>query len=247
MAVFRRRDGRPAPVGPQRSGGRRQPSFLLREECASAQGKKVGGAVAGARPAGRQTSHAERPPGRLGHSGPGGERRRSATPAAEHARLTRSAPYSVQGEPARASDCERPAVVAGTFYLCKARVAQRTKRRHVPPRTSVWSMAPANSPASTDTEGIMMAKYKRKKQLSSSLIDCVGSLRTTKASRPGLAKQGYSAATIIELTRLLACWANGRGAPASICDSIDPGSPPPPRSSGAAGRFAPRRAPRSCS
>ena len=65
MAVFRRRDGRPAPVGPQWSGGRRQPSFLPREECASAQGKKVGGAVAGTRPAGRQTSHPERPPGRL--------------------------------------------------------------------------------------------------------------------------------------------------------------------------------------
>ena len=65
MAVFRRRDGRPAPVRPQRSGGRRKPSFLLREECASVQGKKVGGAVAGTRPTGRQTSHPERPPWRL--------------------------------------------------------------------------------------------------------------------------------------------------------------------------------------
>jgi hypothetical protein len=87
MAVFRRRDGRPAPAGPQRSGGRRQPSFLSREECAPAQGKKVGGAVAGTRPAGARPATKRGPPGRLQAQSPGendadrqGQRQR--TPAA---------------------------------------------------------------------------------------------------------------------------------------------------------------------
>ena len=141
MAVFRRRDGRPAPVGPQRSGGRRQPSFLLREECASAQGKKVGGAVAGARPAGRQTSHAERPPGRLGHSRPG-ENDADRQPPRQSTHASRDPPrYSVRGEPDRDPITSAPTVVAGTFYLCKARVAQRTKGSTAP-KSSAWSMAP---------------------------------------------------------------------------------------------------------
>jgi hypothetical protein len=49
MVVARRRFGRLAPVGPQRSGGRREPSFLAREEAWHTPGKKVGEAVAGHR------------------------------------------------------------------------------------------------------------------------------------------------------------------------------------------------------
>jgi hypothetical protein len=65
MGVFRRRDGRSAPVGPQRSGGRRQPSFLARAECAPAQGKKVGGSRCRDKAGRRQTRYKERAPGWL--------------------------------------------------------------------------------------------------------------------------------------------------------------------------------------
>ncbi len=85
MAVFRRRDGRSAPTGPQRSGGRRQPSFLAREECAPAQGKKVGGAVAGTRPAGARPAAKRERLGGSGHSLPRENDAGSVTPPAENA------------------------------------------------------------------------------------------------------------------------------------------------------------------
>ena len=85
MAVFRRWDGRSAPTGPQRSGGRRQPSFLAREECASAQGKKVGEAVAGTRPAGARPATKRGHLGGSGHSLPRENDAGSVTPPAENA------------------------------------------------------------------------------------------------------------------------------------------------------------------
>ena len=59
---------------------------------------------------------------------------------------------------------------------------------------------------STDTEGTMMAKYKRKKpQLVADRLHWLAPhVEDFKAC---LARKGYSAATITELARLLACWA----------------------------------------
>jgi hypothetical protein len=111
MAVFRRWDGRSAPAGPQRGGGRRQPSFLAREECAPAQGKKVGGSRCRDKAGRRQTRHKERPPGWLRAQSSQRERRRisNATgrervppdPACHNEQGRHSAKHDTSGSPVR--------------------------------------------------------------------------------------------------------------------------------------------------
>jgi hypothetical protein len=154
MAVFRRRDGRPAPAGPQRSGGRRQPSFLAREECAPAQGKKVGGAVAGTRPADARPA-AKR--GRLdgsGHSLPGENDAGSATqqqrtPAARSA-LHSTTKGATAGKPAMR--CRSLRGILGSRFKRRAGKAGRHEAVHrisrrPAPKVAVYCVASASKEA----------------------------------------------------------------------------------------------------
>ncbi|MFG1316847.1 tyrosine-type recombinase/integrase, partial [Xanthobacter autotrophicus] len=62
------------------------------------------------------------------------------------------------------------------------------------------------SPASTEPEGIMMVKYKRKKP--QNVADRLSWLAPdVEGFKAWLGQNGYSTATITELARLLACWA----------------------------------------
>ena len=62
-----------------------------------------------------------------------------------------------------------------------------------------------------------MAKYKRKKPKRASLTDYFGSLRHVVGFTAQFGQTGYTAATITELTRLLACWAEWMRNAGSVC------------------------------
>jgi integrase/recombinase XerD len=78
------------------------------------------------------------------------------------------------------------------------------------------------SPASTETEAIMMAKYKRKKQRS--VAERLRWLAPhVEGFKAQLGRDGYSPATITELTRLLGCWAEWVRNAGFDIDSVETG------------------------
>jgi hypothetical protein len=152
MAVFRRRDGRPAPVGRSVSGGRRHPSFLPREECAG-RGPRTA-CRAGWRSQGKRSAEPLRGQGRPG-----------ARPAIQRGRLSRLWAQSPRRD-RRGSALRRSTLASGdppvarankattgsTTVFAPARKAPAgDKRRREGARFGLVDGA-GDSPASTDTE-----------------------------------------------------------------------------------------------
>ena len=201
MAVFRRRAGRPAPVGPQRQrraaaaellASRGMPRTVGEEGRRSRCGPEV-------RPAPDQP--AERPFGRLGTVVPGEHDADRQHPRQNPARPTRYAPHNTQGEPSRTGHLRFHIEI-----ICAQ--AWSTEQKEALERAAeIFGLVDGPAIAGINrTEGIMMAKYKRKKP--QNVADRLRWLAPhVEDFQACLGQKGYSAATITEVARLLACWA----------------------------------------
>jgi len=131
MAVKRRRTGRLHPKDRSVSGGRRQPSLLLREECGVAAGEEGRRSRCRPRPARRQTRRDERPYRGFWHRQ---QRRRwrsaplqrvSALAARQPSRCPPSVTATVPSDPTKRTvpDTAQTMLISGSDYAARAPVA----------------------------------------------------------------------------------------------------------------------------